>query len=232
VLDGLLREGCTVLVPTFSLSFDARPPAGRVHARNGYSRDGSLPDPAQGYSPELNEVLRNMGAIPAAVLATPGRARGHHPLNSFAAVGPMARQLVQDQAPLWVYAPLEALIEAGGSVIMMGVYLQRLTLLHLAEQRGGRTLFRRWAATADRGIIEVEVGSCSKGFDRLGPVLDPITRETAVGASRWRVLSAGPAVDRAAAAVRADPSITHCPDPDCQLCNDAAAGGPLLTDQL
>ena len=33
--------------------------------------------------------------------------------------------------------------------------------------------------------------------------------------------------DAFADAIRADPSITHCPDPGCVECADAIAGGPL-----
>jgi aminoglycoside 3-N-acetyltransferase len=180
----------------------------------------------------MNDVERGMGAIPAAVLATPGRARGAHPLNSFAAAGTMAAALVGQQAPLRVYAPLDALIETGGEVVLMGVDLRRLTLLHLAEQRAGRTLFRRWAAGPDGRTLEAEIGSCSNGFERLAPALDPVTREAVVGASRWRLLPAGAAADAACAAIRADPSITHCADAACERCNDVLAGGPVLTGRV
>lgn len=30
-----------------------------------------------------------------------------------------------------------------------------------------------------------------------------------------------------AAAIRADPQITHCGNPDCERCNDALLGGPF-----
>jgi hypothetical protein len=38
---------------------------------------------------------------------------------------------------------------------------------------------------------------------------------------------ARPALDLAAAAIRAEPTITHCPDPTCLECADAIAGGPI-----
>jgi hypothetical protein len=95
--------------------------------------------------PASNEIDDDMGALPAAVLARPGRVRGDHQLSSFTAIGPLAEQLMRDQAPLHVFAPLEALTDTGGVVLLMSVGLDSTTLLHLAEQRAGRTLFRRWA---------------------------------------------------------------------------------------
>jgi aminoglycoside 3-N-acetyltransferase len=170
----------------------------------------------------------SMGAIPAAVLERPAHQRGNHPLSSFSAVGPLARDLVRGQAPLDIYAPLRRLAELDGVVILMGVGLDRLTLLHLAEQQAGRRMFRRWANGPDGQPAEVDRGGCSAGFVRLGPILAGLARETQVGASPWLVYPAREALDVAAAAIRHDPEITHCATPDCVLCACTIAGGPIL----
>lgn len=155
VVEGLLMAGCTVLVPTFSYGFAVAPLAHQRPARNGcdYARLR-----ASGFGSEhvfttaSRDIDRDeMGAIPASVLDGPTRVRGNHPLDSFSAIGPRARELVAGQAPLDVYAPLRSLAAADGLVILMGVGLNRMTLLHLAEQMAGRTLFRRWANGPDGG---------------------------------------------------------------------------------
>jgi aminoglycoside N3'-acetyltransferase len=234
VVDALLAEGCTVLVPAFASAFRVPPPAGRWLAQNAWSPDAGVPGAAaatgRGYTPDTPEIDRDLGAIPAAVVATPGRRRGAHPSDSFAAVGPLADALIRGQRPLDNYAPLRALAERDGAVVLMGVGLRKLTLLHLAEQRAGRRAFRRWALGGDGRPVEVAVGSCSKGFPRLEPVLRPLGREAAVGRSRWRVFPAAATLDAAARAIRRDPSITHCGRADCQRCNDAELGGPLAGD--
>jgi aminoglycoside 3-N-acetyltransferase len=89
-----------------------------------------------------------MGAVAAAILDRPEHVRGQHPLCSFSAVGPQARRLIAPQSVVKVYAPLDRLGQAGGSIVLMGVGLEALTLLHLAEQRAGRQLFWRWANDA------------------------------------------------------------------------------------
>ena len=107
-----------------------------------------------------------MGAIPAEVVRRPGRARGGHPLCSVAAIGPDAARIVAGQVSDDVYAPLRGLAESDGSLVLLGVGLTSATLLHLAEEGAGRTLFRRWARGADGEIRMVPVPIAG------GPLLD------------------------------------------------------------
>ena len=233
IVRAFLDEGCTVLVPVFSSAFEVAPPPHLRFERNGWDYDSATAREGSGrvYSPESSEVDREMGAIPAAVLAVPGRVRGGHPLDSFAAIGPRAAELVSGQTASNVYAPLKALVSLGGFVLLMGVGLERLTLLHLAEEEAGRVLFRRWANDPGGRPSAVEVGGCSEGFGRLEPHLRSIMKKVKVGRSLWTLLPAARAVSLAADAIRSDPSITHCGDATCERCRDAVAGGPILSGQ-
>jgi aminoglycoside 3-N-acetyltransferase len=127
-----------------------------------------------------------------------------------------------------VFAPLRRLAEIDGLVILIGVLQDRLTLLHLAEQQTGRRMFRRWANGPEGQPIEVDRGGCSAGFVRLAPVLAPLLREVRAGMSRWLVYPAREALATATEAIRQQPEITHCATPDCVLCADVIAGGPIL----
>ena len=231
VVGAFLAEGCTILVPTFSSAFEIEPPAHMRFERNGWDY-GRAPTRGRGsdktYTTDSTEIDREMGAIPAAVVSWPGRVRGRHPTDSFAALGPRAAEFVSGQTPADVCAPLAALARAGGHVLLMGVGLERMTLLHLAEKRAGRELFRRWANDERGRPSVVEVGGCSEGFGRLEPVLQPVTRTAVVGQSTWRLLPADEAVARASEAVRADPRITHCGEERCERCRDATQGGPIV----
>ena len=231
VVDGLLAEGCTVMVPAFSWTF-AVPPTDSRPARNGWDYE-AYAGPTEGigrvYTPDTVEIdERDMGAVAAEVIARPERLRGNHPLCSFAALGPVANKLIAEQAPLRVSAPLEALAEADGFVILMGVGLENMTLLHVAEQLAGRNPFRRWANGPDGQAMQVEVGGCSHGFAGFEPILSPLTKERRVGESLWRILPAKAALAVAAAAIRENPMITHCCDSQCGRCRDAVLGGPIL----
>ncbi|MGH2600053.1 MAG: AAC(3) family N-acetyltransferase, partial [Dehalococcoidia bacterium] len=66
-------------------------------------------------------------------------------------------------------------------------------------------------------------------FDHFAPVLAPIERRAMVGESRWRVFPATEALRLATAAIRTNPTITHCTNPACGRCDDAVQGGPVLS---
>ncbi|MFJ6671799.1 AAC(3) family N-acetyltransferase [Actinosynnema sp. NPDC091369] len=237
--DGLLEvfraRGCTVLVPAFTEPrFGMAAPEWARPPRNGIDYV-SPPEPyaaadAPVYRVDHGLVNPRLGALPAALVRRADAARGDHPLNSFASIGPLAEHLAAAQHPGDVYGPIRALADLGGAVLLVGVDLRSMTALHLAEQLAGRRLFVRWARDAHGRISPFEVGSCSQGFLRLGGVLAPYGRRTAVGKSSWRAYSARDAVAAAAAAIAADQEITRCSDADCLLCRDAIAGGPVLPD--
>jgi len=229
VIDGLLDADCTVLVPTFSDVFHIAPPMTMRPSRNG--RDYAMPNETPGadiiFTPDTKEMNADMGALPATLLQRPGRQRGNHPLDSFAAVGPLAAELIAEQGPRDVYAPLRALAKRDGWVLLMGVGLTRMTILHLAEQTAGRNLFLRWANDPDGQPMYAEIGSCSEGFDVFEPLLAPLAYEARVGVSRWSAYRAAEVVATAADAIRANPRMTHCANPTCLVCRDAVLGGPI-----
>jgi aminoglycoside N3'-acetyltransferase len=210
VIEGLLRQGCTVMVPTHSYGTYHIPPP----------ESEGIDPPAPVYTPDSNAVdAQSMGAIPVYVLHKPGRVRGNHPLDSFTAVGPLASQLVEGQSPEDVYAPVRALGQFGGYIVMMGVGLNRLTALHHAERLAGRPLFRLWAKSADGQPVLARLGGCSEGFVNFDPILAPIERQVRVGQSLWRIFPVEPMLALAVDAIRANPMITHCSNADCDECN-------------
>jgi aminoglycoside 3-N-acetyltransferase len=167
-----------------------------------------------------------MGAIPAEILRRSGHIRGNHPRDSFSAIGPLAPALVASQRPLAVFAPFHALADQRGLVVLMGVGLNRMTLLHYVEQLAGRRLFRRWSRGPGSTIVESEEGGCSAGFENLAPTLAGFERRVYIGKSLWRVYPARETLEAAARSICKTPSITHCPNPNCVACADAVAGGP------
>ncbi len=235
IIDGLRAEGCTPLVPTFSDAFLVPPPPGQRPDRNGWDY-GSDPGSSGGaglvYTPDSKLIDRDMSAIAAAVVTRPGRARGEHALNSFAAIGPLAPRLISRQEPLDVYGPLRELAEADGFVVLMGVGPRALTLIHLAEAMAGRRPFRRWANGPDGRPTMHETGGCSEGFSSFEPILSPLAATTRVGRSRWRAFPAGSTLAALTRAIRSEPDMTRCADPSCGRCHDAVRGGPILLDGM
>jgi aminoglycoside N3'-acetyltransferase len=234
IIDGLLAEDCTILVPAFSqAAFAIAPPEcpEMRPARNGIDYERSTTFYMgfnQVYTPESPEIDLPMGVIPEAIVEDPTRVRGNNALNSFAALGPLAQTLVADQCSDDVYAPLRVLVEMQGWIILMGVGLERMTFLHYAEQASGRELFRRWANGPDQQPLMVSVGSCSEGFGHFAPVLQDLKRQIQVGQSMWQIFPSRETLSLAVKAIRENAYITHCANPACLRCQDSIQGGPLL----
>jgi aminoglycoside 3-N-acetyltransferase len=232
VIDGFLSSGCTLLVPAFTgHQLEVMPDESQLLEQNGWDVIEARKLPRQTeivFSSDLNIIDDNMGAIPVAVLERPERLRGDHPHNSFAAIGPKAKDLIEEQSWTDVYAPLRELTKMNGYVVLAGVGLDKMTILHLAEALAGRRLSRRWATGPDGSAVAVPVGTCSEGFPNLEKVLGLLATETTVGNSLWRVFPSAEAVTTTAAVIRTEPGITHCGDPECIRCPHAIAGGPIL----
>lgn len=230
IIDGLLEVGCTVVVPTFTYDFRIQPPSDQRVERNGWRYDDmSLVTRPDVFNPVQNYVSKEMGIIPATLLRRSRRVRSSHPVNSMAALGPRANEIVGTQTYLEVYAPFQKIAELGGKFVLMGVGLTSLTAIHLAEKFSGRELFRRWAKDPTGELVELAVGSCSGGFDNLNESITSIESALIVGSSRWRILPASPALCRFAEAISREPGVTRCNKSECERCPDAIAGGPILT---
>jgi aminoglycoside 3-N-acetyltransferase len=234
LLDALLTRGRTVLVPTFTEpQFGLPAPAAMRPARNGvdYAKFPAEPPLPEGiaYTPGCGLINPGLGVFPATLVKRAGAVRGGHPLNSFAALGPLAEELIAAQSPADVYGPIRELAAREGRILLIGVGLNRMTAIHLAEQQSGRRLFLRWAKAADGRVSMFEVGSCSEGFPRLEPALRQYARSAVVGDSRWRAFPSRQVLDAASTTMSGDQGITDCGNSDCLLCRDSIAGGPVET---
>ena len=231
-IDAFLDEGCTVLVITCADKFEVYPPQNLRPNRNGVS-DYSYFDNKKYSEPKIfttdsNDISReDMGVIPFALLNMPTRKRGHHPLNSFAAVGRYADELVREQSAENVWSPLQKLCEYSGYVLLIGVNLDNATIIHYAEQVAGRKQFIRWANNLNGEPSACNAGSCSHGFNNFADMLRPIEKNVIIGNSYWRCFPARDMVDICAKAMLENPEISHCLNPDCERCSDAILGGPI-----
>lgn len=224
--DAFKAVGSTIVVPTFTSEFAVTPPDNLILTQNA---DGHLATPfedAGRYDRTTLTVDRSMGAFPQYVLNQPDAVRGGHPLNSFTAMGPDAARIVRASDTTDVYSPIERVIDLNGIILLAGVSYKSMTLLHLAELNAGHALFRRWALSRVGKILEVEIGSCSAGFQKFQTHLDPLVRRRTVGESKWQALDAKAALYAATAAIIDDPSITFCDNQTCRRCEDQKLGGP------
>lgn len=234
--EAFLNNGCTLLVPTFSDMFEAKPIKRYMPEQNGagdysFFLNQSYEDII--FSTASNELnVEEMGAFPLCILKDPRRVRGNHPLNSFTALGERAEELVRGQTPRDVYAPLRQLVDDDGFVLLIGTSLTSATILHYAEQLAGRKPFVRWARDRAGEVVPVSAGGCSEGFMNLYEDLRPFEKTAPVGKSLWRRYKARDMVHICKKRIAENPSVTHCGDPLCGRCNDAVRGGPCIGEDF
>lgn len=219
-----------VMVPAFVFGVGASIPEGVRIDRNGWRRRRFhhhhwTPVPFHRDLPSS----RGMGAITEAVRKMEGSVRGIHPTHSFAAVGEGAGEIIGTQTYDNPMAPVTALVDRGGWVLMLGTELTSCTALHAAEVAAGRPYFIRYCIDGEGGTFRANTPGCSRAFGRFEPLFDEIRREVSIGAARVRAYPCGEMLEIAAAAIRCDPDITRC-RPECEACADMIAGGPIVYD--
>jgi aminoglycoside 3-N-acetyltransferase len=233
IIQAFIESGCTLMVPTFSFYvFTIYPPENMRPARNGVDYKNFeflIKNQKNIYNKTCNELDREkMGILPYEVLKKKERERGDHPLCSFSAIGPFAKDLIKGQKYMDVFAPLRELALFGGYIILMGVDLNRMTLLHLAEQMAGRKMFLRWANDITGNPVYAEAGGCSEGFINFEPYLSMFEKQVFLGKSRWRIYNVSKVLKQAAKVIMAMPEITRCSEAKCIRCEDAIKGGPEI----
>lgn len=225
IIDGFLDSGATLLVPTF-FYHSGTFPIDHSYEQNGIDYASVVSMPARSFEDLPTQIDRSMGVIPRTILEYEGALREKNPHDTFCAIGPQAGFLLNDHDVLNVYSAYKNIYRSGvrAYVVLAGVDLTSCTPVHFAEEVAGRRLFRRWAVYHGE-TVEIEVGSCSDGFDNLDAAVTDVEVIDRLGDSRMRLYAFNPFVDVIASAIRDDPSITRCTNPDCMRCRDMAAGG-------
>lgn len=237
IINAFLEQKCTIMVPTFSDIYEARPIAKYMPANNGagdysYFLEKADTDIAPFDITSKEISTEDMGIFSQYVLNDEKSVRGNHPLNSFTALGDNAQKLVSGQTPKNVYAPLKQLCDNDGYVLLIGVGLDAATIIHFAEQSAGRTPFIRWAYDKERNVIPVSTGGCSKGFGHFNDVLSSYAKKITVAKSDWVCYKATAIVNVCQKHIENNPYITHCGNKYCDRCNDAVCGGPVLNNRF
>lgn len=122
VLRSAVGKAGTIVVPTFTFAFCRGEPFDPVHS------------PSEG-----------MGALSEHVRQLPDACRSRHPIQSIAAVGPLATLLCsRDTATAFsLGGPFDGLLEFDALVVLVGASMQSVSLVHVAEERVG-VPYRDW----------------------------------------------------------------------------------------
>jgi aminoglycoside 3-N-acetyltransferase len=220
VVGALLNAFAGVMAPTFTYRTMITPEVGPPDNGMVYGSGENANRMAQFYRPNM-PADPTIGRIPETLRQHPKARRSMHPILSFAGVGVEAALAAQTLAePL---APIRALAEAEGWVLLLGVDHTVNTSLHYAEKLARRKQFIRWALTPS-GIYECPgFPGCSDGFEGLVPHVHHLTRQQQIGEAQVQALPLASMLEVAKVLIEDDPLALLCDLPDCQRCHAARA---------
>ena len=178
------------------------------------------------YDPDRSPP-REMGRLAEAIWRARGAVRSSHPVESIAAHGPRADEIVKPHPiddPMGPRSPWARIYQLDARIVLVGVGLERCSILHYAE-RTAEVPYLESAAYAmpveidgARHWVEAVSGAnCSDGFPGLGVPFAELT----VGDAPTRVYSAQTLVDAAISALTNDPAALLCRRDGCAACRAA-----------
>lgn len=104
-----------------------------------------------------------------------------------------------------------------GYVLQLGVTHTTNTIMHLAEQMVGRSLFYRYGRGADGLWVELpNVSGDSHEFDRIEPHLAPFTKTVRIGDCTARLLHTADIIETTMRLIQADAKALLCDDATCR----------------
>jgi len=222
VVGALLAGFESVIVPTFTYRTMITPETGPPDNGITYGRDKDANLLAEFYSPQM-PADPLMGVVAETLRKHPRAKRSIHPVYSFSGVNAatfLATQTLQEP-----YAPIEAVTQSGGWVLLLGVDHAVNTSIHYAEQVAGRRQFIRWALTP-QGIVECpHWPNCSHGFNKISSKISASVRITYLGNARVQAIPLQTLVIRVKEMIAADPTALLCNQPDCERCNASSPKG-------
>lgn len=214
----------TIVVPTFTVQ-RMDPSTWHLHPAPAEMWD-AIRDELPLYDPDRSPP-RAMGRLAECVWRARGALRSSHPVESIAACGPEASAIVRPHPiddPMGPRSPWQRLYELDARVVLLGVGLERCSIVHHAE-RMAEVPYLESAAYAmpveidgARHWVEAISGNnCSDGF----PALDAPCTETTVGDATTRIYSARTLVDAARALLAGNPAALLCRRDGCAACGAA-----------
>ena len=223
VCKALFATGANLLFPAGSGDRTGIPaPPGLLRPHNAPILAASWPEfdealrQAVPFNPQL-PIDKELGIIPETIRRAFPHVRSPHPLMSYLATGSQASAWIAAQTLTWPLGPLEWLAAREGDVLLIGVDHTSNTMIHLAEQRLGRSRFYRYAKVDECLWMEYpNIPGESHRFDEIEPHCRAITQEIRVGSCKMRRIPVRELLAVVERIILADPGALLCPDEDCR----------------
>jgi len=216
VIQALLATTNGLIVPTFTYLTMVTPEVGPPNNGITYGKDRDLNRMAVPYHHDL-QPDKMMGSVPRTLLLQAGSIRTAHPILSFGGIGVhdiLITQIHDD--PL---APIGALAEKDGWVILINVDHSVNTSIHFAEKLSGRRSFLRWALVENRVVKCPGFPGDSDGFNAIEEYVKADTRVVQVNNAIIQAVPLQRVFTATQELINKDPLALLCQRSDCERCN-------------
>jgi aminoglycoside 3-N-acetyltransferase len=140
-----------------------------------------------------------------------------HPIQSFAGIH--ADAILNSQTLFDPLAPIGALADQDGWVLLLGVDHRVNTSIHYAEKLAGRMQFIRWALLPDRVVECPGFPGDSEGFEAIAPAVEKFTRRVEIGNALVQAVHLRSLIRVVADQLKENPFALLCQRQDCERCN-------------
>lgn len=216
VIQALLASTKGLIVPTFTYLTMVTPEVGPPNNGITYGKDKDLNKMAIPFHKDL-QPDKMMGSLPRTLLLMDGSIRTMHPILSFGGID--VDDLLITQTLFEPLAPIGALAEQDGWVLLINVDHSVNTSIHYAEKLAGRRQFLRWAAVNKRIVECPGFPGDSTGFNAIEEYVRPNTRIAKVNNAVIQAISLKRLFAAVGELIKKDPLALLCQRTDCERCN-------------
>jgi aminoglycoside 3-N-acetyltransferase len=217
VLRALLDSVSTLVMPAFTYKTMITPEVGPPNNGLSYGSNRDLNRMAESFRQNM-PVDPLMGILPETMRQYPRATRTAHPILSFTGIN--ADEALKTQTTFDPFAPIDALAEQDGWVLLLGVDHTVNTSIHYAEKLAGRRQFVRWALSKNRVVECLGFPGCSVGFQMIEPDIRNASRMANIGESFISAVPLKLLIQAVEMKIKLDPYALLCQQTDCERCRD------------
>ena len=222
VLSALSESVSGLIMPTFTYRTMVTPEVGPPNNGIGYGDDQYYNREARPFSPEMPADAL-MGILPETLRNHSAAKRSSHPILSFTGINTdlfLDTQTLHDP-----FAPIAALAQQDGWVVLINVDHTVNTSIHYAEKLAGRKQFVRWALLRDRVVECHNFPGDSSGFAVISEYMLMYTRQVELGPAFIQAVPLRQLFEVVQDLIKQDPLALLCQRTDCERCNAVRAIG-------
>ncbi|MGB8982428.1 MAG: AAC(3) family N-acetyltransferase [Anaerolineales bacterium] len=222
VLRAMLDSFASLIMPTHTYKTEIIPEMGPPNNGLTYGSGRARNQMAEPFDPAMRADPL-MGILPETLRNHPSATRTAHPILSFAGINADLTLFTQTlYEPL---APIGALAEQDGWVVLINIDHTVNTSIHYAEKMAGRKQFVRWALVADRVVECPGFPGDSTGFQAIEPYIAPDTRRVNIGEAFVQAVPLQRLFHVVQELIKKNPLALLCERMDCERCKAVKATG-------